>query len=214
MSDLVLVTTARSTRLHRATCKRVSAKGSPAVQHAAPRLVLAARPASCCKPQVPDTLADEAAAAQRAGAESLSIYRQAVPAQPTAEQPAQPAPAAEQADGPTATVQFSNRGISLSVWRALGVQGAQAVAQQYDVQVASADKATHSVQLQGAQAQQAAAALESLWGTVWSAWAEHRDGTAETGYADALAISRTAARGYRRTWIAEQIEAQMEADFQ
>lgn len=212
MSDLVLVTTARSTRLHRATCKRVPAKGSPAVQHAAPRLVLAARPASCCKPQVPDTLADEAAAAQRAGAESLSIYRQAVPAQPAAEQPV---PAAEQqADGPTATVTFSNRGISLSVWRALGVQGAQAVAQQYDVQVASADKTTHSVQLQGAQAQQAAAAVASLWESVWSAWAEHRDGGAETGYADALAISRTAARRYRRTWIAQQIEAQMEADFQ
>lgn len=114
----------------------------------------------------------------------------------------------------TATVTFSNRGISLSVWRALGVQGAQAVAQQFGVEVASADKTTHSVQLQGAQAQQAAAALESLWGTVWSAWAEHRDGGAETGYADALAISRTAARGYRRTWITEQIEAQMEADFQ
>ena len=113
-----------------------------------------------------------------------------------------------------ATVTFSNRGISLSVWTTLGVQGAQAVAQQYDVQVASADKATHSVQLQGAQAQQAAAAVESLWQSVWSAWAEHRDGGAETGYADALAEGRTAARRYRRTWITEQIEAQMEADFQ
>lgn len=114
----------------------------------------------------------------------------------------------------TTTITFSNRGISLSVWTTLGIQGAQAAAQQFGVEVATADKATHSVQLQGAQAPKAAAALESLWGTVWSAWAEHRDGTAETGYADALAEGRTAARRYRRTWITEQIEAQMEADFQ
>lgn len=205
----VLVTTSRSTRVHRGTCKRVPALGAPSVLHAPAGALANATPASCCKPKDAAEYITEAAAAKRAGAESVAMYRQAQEDEAPAAAPTQPAPAAQADQQPTTAVQFSNRGISLSVWTTLGVQGAKLLAEQYDAEVASTDKATHTVHLAGPQAQQAADAIAAAWADTWSAWATYRDSGAEA-YADALAINRTAARQLRRTWITDQLHAIIE----
>ena len=202
--------TARAIRIHRDTCKR--ANGASTL-HAPAGVVALGLAASCCKPNAVDVDASvlEARKAEALGAESIAIYRQAVaeakeqaaeaPATEQAEQQAPEAPAAEQ---PTATVQFSGRGISLSVWRTLGVHGAAIAAANYGVGY-SADKATRTITFTGEAAQAAATELGATWDAIWAEWAAHRAAEREA-YAAALAEGRTAARKYRRIWIDQQLE--------
>ena len=190
--------TARAIRIHRDTCKR--ANGASTL-HAPAGVVALGLAASCCKPNAVDVDATVLAArkAEALGAESIAIYRQVV-AEQQAEQQAE-APAAEQ---PTATIQFSGRGISLSVWRTLGVHGAAIAAANYGVEY-SADKATRTITFTGEAAQAAATELGATWDAIWAEWAAHRAAEREA-YAAALAEGRTAARKYRRLWIDQQLE--------
>ena len=203
--------TARAIRIHRDSCKR--AAGAASTLHAPAGVVAYGQAASCCKPNPVDVDASvlEARKAEALGAESIAIYRQAVaeakeqaaeaPATEQAEEQAPEAPATEQ---PTATVQFSGRGIGLSVWRTLGVHGAAIAAANYGVEY-SADKATRTITFTGEAAQAAATELGATWDAIWAEWAAHRAAEREA-YAAALAEGRTAARKYRRIWIDQQLE--------
>lgn len=189
--------TARAIRIHRDSCKR--ANGASAL-HAPAAVVALGQAASCCKPApaAVDSTVAEARKAEESGAMSIAEYHMAVTA---AEQQAEEAPAAEQ---PTATVQYSGRGISLSVWRTLGVHGAAIAAANYGVKY-SADKATRTITFTGEAAQAAATELGTTWDAIWAEWAAHRAAEREA-YAAALAEGRTATRKYRRIWIQQQLE--------
>ena len=193
--------TARAIRIHRDSCKR--ANGASAL-HAPAAVVALGLAASCCKPapaDVDSTVA-EARKAEESGAMSIAEYHQAITeAEQQAEQQAEEAPAAEQ---PTATVQYSGRGISLSVWRTLGVHGAAIAAANYGVKY-SADKATRTITFTGEAAQAAATELGNTWDAIWAEWGTHRTAEREA-YAAALAEGRTATRKYRRLWISQQLE--------